>query len=205
MIKGEIKCKGEMICINQIQLLILNMKKIIFVILLLIITLPAYSQVYETVVIKDLAAKVSVFDTSGAVINSRMPGEFDVKNKHEDILRFKVDDKGNIAAYHCGIAYILYDFTSGWISSISTYDKNGAVKGDDEFDDIARLELEIKDMPLLHAKFEALDEADGNLKMNDSDMKIVYQKTYNSKGKLLKEAYINTPEYWNMTQLLYRP
>lgn len=193
-----------MICIKNNQSLILKMKKITLSIFLLVCCCSSYSQVYETSIIINRAAKVSAFDTSGAVVNSTMAGEFDVKNKYEDILRFKFDE-GGLRSYHCGIVYILYDFEQGWIKSISTYDKEGKVKGDDEFDDIARLEFEIKDMALLHAKFESLDQADGNLKMNDADMKIVHQKTYNSAGKLIKENYINTPDYWKMQHLLYRP
>lgn len=178
-------------------------KSFIFIFLFLF-AFSIYAQVYETAIILNYAAKVSVFDTTGGVVKSNMTGEFDVKNKYEDILRFKFDE-GGLRSYHCGIVYILYDFEQGWISSISTYGADGKVKGDDEFDDIAKLEFEIKDMALLHAKFESLDQADGNLKMNDADMKIVLQKTYNSTGKLIKENYINTPDYWKMQHLLYRP
>lgn len=180
------------------------MSKII-IFLEILLTFTAFSQVIEKNILLGYSAKVSAFDTSGAVVSSAMQGEFEVKNKNGDVLRFMLDNKQELSAYHCGIAFILYGFDKGWISSISFYDKNGALKGDEEFDDIARTELEIKEMGLLHAKFESLDAADGNLTMNDSDMKIVYRKTFSSKGMLIKEEYINTSDYWKMQHLVYRP
>lgn len=39
---------------------------------------------------------------------------------------------------------------------------------------------------VLHAKFEVLNEADGNIEMNDKSEEIVYMKAYDSANKLIK-------------------
>ena len=82
---------------------------------------------------------------------------------------------------------------------------NAELKGDDEFEDLAVVEYEIKKMNLLHAKFEVLDPVDGNMEMNDVKEKIVYIKAYDSKYKLIKENYISSKEYWMANNVMYRP
>ncbi len=151
------------------------------------------------------ALRVKDFDTTGYSISKAGDGEINIKNSGGSILRFRVNEKDELLAYHCGIVYIYYEFSSGWINRYKTYDKNAELKGDDEFDDLATVEYEIKKMNLLHAKFEVLDQADGNIEMNDVNDKIVYIKAYNSKNKLIKENYISSKEYWNANNVIYGP
>lgn len=151
------------------------------------------------------ALKVNDFDTSGYSISKAGDGEINIKNSGGSILRFRVNEKDELLAYHCGIVFIYYEFSSGWINRYKTYDKNAELKGDDEFDDLAIIEYEIKKMNLLHVKFEVLDQADGNIEMNDAKDKIVFIKAYNSKNKLIKENYISSKEYWNANNVIYRP
>ncbi len=82
---------------------------------------------------------------------------------------------------------------------------NGALKGDDEFQNLAIVEYEIRKPDLLHAKFEVLNEADGNIEMNDKSEEIVYAKVYDSANKLIRENYISSKEYWNANNVMYRP
>jgi len=151
------------------------------------------------------AQKVKDFDTTGFFISKGSDHEINIKNSAGSILKFRVNDKDELLTYHCGIAFIYFEFTNGWLNRYKTLDKNGELKGDDEFEDLAIVEYEIKKMNLLHTKFEVLNEADGNIQMNDVKDEIVYTKAYNSKNKLIKENYISSKEYWNANNVLYRP
>ena len=151
------------------------------------------------------ALKVKDFDTTGSAVTKGSDHEITIKNSAGSILRFRVNDKDEMLTYHCGITFIYYEFSAGWINKYKTYDKNGVLKGDDEFNDLAMVEYEIRKMNLLHAKFEVLDAADGNIQMNDKEDEIVYIKAYDSKNKLLHENYITSKEYWNANNVLYRP
>lgn len=176
-----------------------------YIYLVFLLTAAVYSQTTENEIYYLYASKVTDFDTSKSVISSSMEGEVDIKNSQGDVLRFMISKDNALSSYHGGISYILYDWTNGWLNRIVTYNSNGKIMGDAESNDLATIELEIKDMGMLHAKFEALDAVDGNMKTNDADSKTVLQKAYNSKGSLFKEAYINTSDYWKMYHLLYRP
>lgn len=152
-----------------------------------------------------LAAMVSDFDTTGGVESSSFPGEVDIKNARGDVLRFKVNEKNQLQPYHGGIMFILYDFDSGWLWRINTYDARGNLKGDDEFGGIASFEIEIHDMGMLHAILESIDAKDGNLNTHDKDLHIVYKKNYSASNKLISDEYINSSDYWKMYHFQYRP
>ena len=151
------------------------------------------------------ALKVKDFDTTGFFISKGSEHEINIKNSAGCILKFRVNDKDELLTYHCGIAFIYFEFANGWLNRYKTLDINGVLKGDDEFEDLAIVEYEIKKMNLLHAKFEVLNEADGNIPMNDAKEEIVYTKVYNSKNKLINENYISSKEYWNANNVLYKP
>lgn len=151
------------------------------------------------------ALKVKDFDTTGFFISKGSDHEINIKNSAGCILKFRVNDKDELLTYHCGIAFIYFEFANGWLNRYKTLDINGVLKGDDEFEDLAIVEYEIKKMNLLHTKFEVLNEADGNIPMNDAKDEIVYMKAYDSKNKLIKENYISSKEYWNASNVLYRP
>jgi len=138
------------------------------------------------------ALKVKDFDTTGFFISKGSDREINIKNSAGSILKFRVNDKDELLTYHCGIAFIYFEFTNGWLARYKTLDKNGELKGDDEFEDLAIVEYEIKKMNLLHTKFEVLNEADGNVQMNDAKEEIVNIKAYDSKNKLIKENYISS-------------
>lgn len=151
------------------------------------------------------AMKVKGFDTTGSAITQAGDGEVTIKNAAGNIIRFRIDQKDALRAYHCGIVFIMYEFSNGWIKNYKTYDVNGALKGDDEFQDLAIVEYEIWKMDLLQKKFEVLNEADGNTKMDDKADEIVYMKAYDSKNKIIMENYISSKEYWNANNVMYRP
>lgn len=151
------------------------------------------------------ALKVKEFDTTGFFISKGSDHEINIKNSAGCILKFRVSDKDELRTYHCGIVFIYFEFKDGWLKKYNTLDKNGELKGDEEFEDLAIVEYEIKKMNLLHTKFEVLNEADGNIPMNDAKDEIVYTKVYDSKNKLIKENYISSKEYWNASNVLYRP
>ncbi|HMQ78571.1 MAG TPA: hypothetical protein PKE39_01345 [Ignavibacteria bacterium] len=151
------------------------------------------------------ALKVKDFDTTGFFISKGSDHEINIKNSAGCILKFRVNDKDELLTYHCGIAFIYFEFANGWLNRYKTLDINGVLKGDDEFEDLAIVEYEIKKMNLLHAKFEVLNEADGNIPMNDAKDEIVYTKVYDSKNKLIRENYISSKEYWNASNVLYKP
>lgn len=151
------------------------------------------------------ALKVNEFDTAGSRITVLSDGEVNIINSGGSILRFRVNKDDELRTYHCGIVFIHYIFNNGWINKYKTFDINGSLKGDDEFEDLAIVEYEIRKMNLLHAKFEVLNEADGNIEMKDAKDEIVYMKAYDSKNRLIKENYISTKEYWMANNVLYRP
>ncbi len=151
------------------------------------------------------AMKVKGFDTTGSAITQAGDGEVTIKNAAGNIIRFRVGQKDELRAYHCGIVFIMYEFSDGWIKNYKTFDINGALKGDDEFQDLATVEYEIRNMNLLQKKFEVLNEADGNIEMNDKADEIVYMKAYDSGNKLITENYISSKEYWNANNVMYRP
>lgn len=153
----------------------------------------------------DYALRVKDFDTAGYSISGGPGGEVNIKNSAGNILKFHVNNKDELKIYNSGIVYFYFEFSRGWLGRYKTLNKNGELKGDDEFEDLAIVEYEIRKMNLLHAKFEVLNEADGNIKMNDAKDEIVYMKVYDSKNKLIKENYISTKEYWNANNVLYRP
>ena len=151
------------------------------------------------------AMKIKGFDTTGSAITQASDGEVTIKNAAGNIIRFRVGQKDELRAYHCGIVFIMYEFSNGWIKNYKTYDVNGALKGDDEFQDLVIVEYEIRKMDLLQKKFEVLNEADGNIKMDDKADEIVYMKAYDSGNKLIMENYISSKEYWNANNVMYRP
>ncbi len=151
------------------------------------------------------AMKVSGFDTTGSTVTTASDGEVTIKNAAGNIIRFRVGKKDELKAYHCGIVFIMFEFSQGWIQNYKTYDVNGKLKGDDEFRDLAIVEYDIRKMELLQKKFEVLNEADGNVEMNDKADEIVYMRAYDSANKLLMENYISSKEYWNANNVLYRP
>jgi hypothetical protein len=184
-----------------------NILKQSFFVLILIIITTGFNVVFsgDNGTYMQYALSVKDFDTTGFFISKGSDHEINIKNSAGHILKFRVNDKDELLTYHCGIAFIYFEFTSGWLARYKTLDKNGVLKGDDEFEDLAIVEYEIKKMNLLHAKFEVLNEADGNIPMNDAKDEIVYTRAYNSKNKLIKENYISTKEYWNANNVLYRP
>jgi hypothetical protein len=185
----------------------------IFYCLLIVLFLSAVS-LSQNIQNEDLlkyADFIPDFDKTGATVSHGLMGmdEIDIKNSNGDVLRFKVASTGELLEYHCGIAFILYRFNKGenWINSVTTYSKEGRIKGDDEFSDAARTELIIDGtkMNLLHAKFETLDENDGNVQINDADQEIISMKRYDSVNRLVDERFISTDEYWKINRLLWRP
>lgn len=151
------------------------------------------------------AALVKDFDTTGYSLIRGADHEINIKNSAGNILKFRVSGKNELMSYHCGIVFIYFEFNDGWLQRYTTLDKDGVLKGDDEFGDLAAVEYEIRKMNLLHAKFEVLNEADGNIQMNDAKDEIVYMRAYDSKNKLIKENYISSKEYWNANNVLYGP
>lgn len=183
-----------------------NLKQTFFILLLIFFT-AGFNNVFsgDNGTYLQYALKVKDFDTTGYSISKGPDGEINIKNSAGNILKFHVNNKDEIRAYHCGIVYIYFEFNDGWLNRYKTLDKNGELKGDDEFEDLAIVEYEIRKMNLLHAKFEVLNEADGNIPMNDAKDEIVYTKVYNSKNKLISENYISSKEYWNASNVLYKP
>lgn len=153
----------------------------------------------------EYASRIGEFDTAGSSVTKLSDGEVNIKNNSGSILRFRVNEKDELRNYHAGIAFIYFIFKDGWINKYKTYNSAGSLKGDEEFQDLAIVEYSIKKMNLLHAKFEVLDQADGNIEMNDAKEEIVYMKAYDSQYKLIKENYISTKEYWNANNVMYRP
>jgi len=186
---------------------LLKMNIIYCLLVLFICSAGSFSQNIEDLL--KYTELISDFDKTGATVTRGLPDEVDVKNSNGDVLRFKVDSTGKLLEYHCGLVFILYRFNKGenWINSVTTYSKEGRIKGDDEFSNIARTELIIDGtkMNLLHAKFETLDENDGNMQINDAEQEIIRMKRYDSVNRLIDERYISTDEYWKMNRLLWRP
>ena len=98
------------------------------------------------------ALKAKDFDTTGFFISKGSDHEINIKNSTGSILKFRVNDKDELLTYHCGIAFIYFEFASGWLARYKTLDKNGELKGDDEFEDLAIVEYEIKKMNFLIKK-----------------------------------------------------
>ncbi len=175
------------------------------ILFMFLISAPKSAEAGDNSTYLGYAMKVKGFDTTGSAITTADDGEVTIKNSAGNIIRFRVGQKDELRAYHCGIVFILYEFSDGWIKSYKTYDVNGALKGDDEFQNLAIVEYEIRKPDLLHAKFEVLNEADGNIEMNDKSEEIVYAKVYDSANKLIRENYISSKEYWNANNVMYRP
>lgn len=127
--------------------------------------------------------------------------EITIKNKGNNILRFKVDKNNKLASYHAGIMYELYEYKDGYLYKHSFYNKDGNISGEE----FAIAEFSIKKPAELIKKFALIDEREGNMDTNDAGEKIILQKLFTSKGKLLQEGYINTSQYWKTQNLVYRP
>lgn len=150
------------------------------------------------------ASHIKSFSLDGATIqkNSFYGGtEIIIRNKTNNILRFKVDKNNKLASYHAGIMYELYEYKDGYLHRHSFYDKNGNISGEE----FAIAEFSIKKPAELIKKFALIDEREGNMDTNDAGEKIILQKLFNSKGKLIQEGYITTSQYWKTQNLIYRP
>ncbi len=131
--------------------------------------------------------------------------EIDIKNDLGAVLRFKVDIGGNLNVYYLDLAFILYEFRSGWIRKITTFGPDGKMGGPIDFNDRAKIIFIIKKPVELRSKLKIIDEAEGNIAMNDTDEELVLQRNFNSKNELIKEYYISSDDYWDMHHLQFRP
>ena len=61
------------------------------------------------------AGRVKAFDTAGHFLTRGADGEVNIKNSAGNILRFRVTEKDELGSYHCGIVFIYFEFTDGWI------------------------------------------------------------------------------------------
>lgn len=132
------------------------------------------------------------------------PKEVDVKNKNNDVLRFKIKND-TIIPYHGGICFIQYKLDKGWISEQTTYGENGKIKGEIEFKDMAVQKFKIINIQKLREKMDKINEADGNLQTHDEDEKIILQTILNSKREVVEEKYMSTSDYWIKKNLGDRP
>jgi hypothetical protein len=183
-------------------------KKITALFIFTILTQFGYSQVSARAsFIIDYAKRVKSFDEK-TIISTREDSsmhEVDLKNGNGDLLRFKIDENDSLLTYHCGLCFILYHFDKELISKITTFGKNGNIKGDLEFDDIAIVRFKIMKPEELKAKLVKIDKEDGNIEMNDATEHLVLQTKLNSKNEVLEETYISSSEYWQAQNLFYRP
>lgn len=152
------------------------------------------------------ASHIKSFSLDGATIqkNSFYGGnetEITIKNKANNILRFKVDKNNKLISYHAGIVYELYEYKDNYLQKHSFYNKDGNISGEE----FAIAEFFIEKPVKLIKKFAIINEREGNMDTNDANEKIVLQKLFNAQGKLLQEEYIATSEYWQMQNLIYRP
>lgn len=154
----------------------------------------------------EYAKRVDSFDTKTIVSSKKggYPYETELKNSKGDILRFRVNND-TLLSYHCGLSFILYHFQDGWISTITTFGKNGKLKGDAEFNDIAIIQFNISKPENLKEKMAKIDTADGNIQMKDAQEQLVLQIIRNTKHEIIEEKYISSDKYWAAQNLLYRP
>lgn len=156
------------------------------------------------------AQRVSEFNATNTSIRIRQiennsKKELDIKNNQGDILRFKVDQQGNLLNYYEDLSFIRYHFTGRWLTSIHFYNPAGSLDGLAEFNDLAWVELVVKEPTLMLAKLKIISDQEGNITMNDESENLVLKREFNTKNNLIKEYYINSKDYWNMQQLFFRP
>ncbi len=59
------------------------------------------------------ALMVKGFDTTGSAITQAGDGEVTIKNAAGNIICFRVGQKDELRAYHCGIVFIVYECSNG--------------------------------------------------------------------------------------------
>jgi hypothetical protein len=156
------------------------------------------------------AQRVQEFNAANTSIHIRQiennsKKELDIKNNLGDILRFKVDKLGNLLSYYEDLSFIRYHFTGRWITSIHFYNPTGSCDGLAEFNDLARVELVVKEPIQMLAKLKIISDQEGNITMNDESENLVLKREFNTKNNLIQEYYITSKDYWNMQQLFFRP
>ena len=148
-------------------------------------------------------------------------GESEVKisNQLQHVL-FRLDSASNLRPYHCGIVFILYEFREDQIyysrsnpyernqsilKQISYYDANGRLKGDAEFEDIARIHFEVKDLDKFEEAMNKIDEQEGNYDPEDASENNIIADSFDSKGMLIRSTPISTKDFWDHQNFIGRP
>lgn len=143
-----------------------------------------------------------------------------VRNSKYQVLEYVLGPKRGPAPYHCGITFVLRQYDPNhsydeWgdgrgkqvhlIARYSTYGKDGMVLGDAEFDHAAVHEWHIPDRERLVKKLQRIEKADGNVDFDDTNDRLVIQRTYDTWGNLVREEPISSKFYWWHLHMVLRP
>ncbi|OGK04890.1 MAG: hypothetical protein A2W80_14455 [Candidatus Riflebacteria bacterium GWC2_50_8] len=149
-------------------------------------------------------------------------GESEVKISNQKLqhVLFRLDSASNLRKYHCDIAFILYEFredqsyysksdtynrNQNILKQISYYDANGRLKGDGEFDDVARVSFEVKDLDKFEEAMNKIDEQEGNYDPEDASENNIIASSFDSKGMLIRSTPISTKDFWDYQNFMGRP
>lgn len=169
---------------------------------------------------------VKGFDTSRPRMQTRdftlsgEQSEVHVANWDNQHVIFRLDKWGRPFGYHCGIVFLMYEFCgdegtyldrfgNGGIRHIlkrlSYFDAQGNPIGDAEFDDVSRYEFEIRDRKRFQETMTRIDEQDGNLDTRDAAAGNVFQKVFDSRGKMIRSGPISTSDFWEFQHFGGKP
>lgn len=138
--------------------------------------------------------------------------EVKISNQKLQHLHFRLDSANKLREYHCEIAFILYEFhedlsyysqsspydrNQNILKQISYYDANGHLKGNAEFEDIARFCYEIKDIEKFEETMNKVDEQEGNYDPKDASENYIIESSFDSKGALIRSMPISTKDFWD--------
>lgn len=137
--------------------------------------------------------------------------EVHVSNWDNQHVIFRLDKWGRPFPYHCGITFLLYEFcgdegtyqdrfgSTGLrhiLKRLSYFDAQGNPKGDAEFDDVSRIEFEIRDREKFQETMTRIDEQDGNLETRDAAAGNIFRKVFDSQGRVIHSGPISTSDFW---------
>lgn len=154
---------------------------------------------------KKYASNIKSFPLDNLTINKNNfqdgTTEIIIKNRSNNILRFKVDKKNTLLGYHAGVVFQLFEYKDGYLHRETTYDKNGHMHGEES----ACVEYIIEKPEVLMNHFKIIDQADGNAQPDSENDKIILARVFNDKGELISTSYVSSHYYWGANNMSYRP
>lgn len=141
-------------------------------------------------------------------VNAQGNGNIEFINPKNQILRFRLNNH-KVQPGSCQIAFEIYYYENKYLNKIESYDINGNLIGCDlKLDGEAVTQFIIEKPTLYLKKKKLIDDADGNIEMNDTKEKIIRVLLFDANNRpilKLQPAYISSKEFWQYNSRMSWP